>query len=275
MYGTSLSKPAFRSFVALLAALLLTAALVRAAQPDDDAAAVSPSRDAQNGENAAVDPGSVERKADAPAAVPQPSMAVDGIELRIRLRDGTRETIKLQERGPGYPFVLGTSMFGLEVDDDIEVARAQLQLGKTGVAIRSVTRNLPADKAGLQENDIILAVGDQEMNRPSDLTRAGHAADGSDVTIRFLRAGEERTVTVTPRRPDSIRRTRNYMQRDRFRDFTPADRRGAQPSPRAPQQPSRAPRQNVQSEIDSLKKRLERLEQMIQRPTADDDSEDE
>lgn len=56
----------------------------------------------------------------------------------------------------------------------------------------------PADKAGLEENDIILKVNDQDINadNPLNLVLQQHQI-GDTIELRILHDGEEKTVTAT------------------------------------------------------------------------------
>ena len=66
-----------------------------------------------------------------------------------------------------------------------------------GAAVASVTEGGPADKAGLQTNDIITAVDGTEISGKSDLSSiiADHAA-GDKLTLSVYRQGQTLTLTV-------------------------------------------------------------------------------
>ena len=66
-----------------------------------------------------------------------------------------------------------------------------------GAAVASVTEGDPADKAGLQTNDIITAVDGKEISGKSDLSSiiADHAA-GDKLTLSVYRQGQTLTLTV-------------------------------------------------------------------------------
>ena len=66
-----------------------------------------------------------------------------------------------------------------------------------GAAVASVTEGGPADKAGLQANDIITAVDGTEISGKSDLSSiiADHAA-GDKLTLSVYRQGQTLTLTV-------------------------------------------------------------------------------
>lgn len=67
-----------------------------------------------------------------------------------------------------------------------------------GALIQQVVPDSPADKAGLKEGDIILAVDDIEIGPGYPLSKAINRHRPNDrVTIRFWREGREDTVRVT------------------------------------------------------------------------------
>ncbi|MCB2231740.1 PDZ domain-containing protein [bacterium] len=67
-----------------------------------------------------------------------------------------------------------------------------------GAIITNVADDSPAEKAGLQKDDIIIAVDSESIDRAADLTRAiaDHRA-GDEVTVKVLRDGQEKDLTVT------------------------------------------------------------------------------
>ncbi len=67
-----------------------------------------------------------------------------------------------------------------------------------GAMIQDVTADTPAARAGLKKGDIVLAVDGKAVDTPRDLTRfiAGDAP-GAKVSLKLLRAGREKEVSVT------------------------------------------------------------------------------
>jgi len=66
-----------------------------------------------------------------------------------------------------------------------------------GVLIAQVNDDTPADKSGLKDGDIILAVGGKEIRNPSMLRNTiSLSAVGEKVDIDILRDGKEKTVKV-------------------------------------------------------------------------------
>lgn len=67
-----------------------------------------------------------------------------------------------------------------------------------GAAIMSVAEDGPADKAGLQANDIITKVGDTEITKADDLKSAVSAASiGDELVFTVYRQGKTIEITVT------------------------------------------------------------------------------
>lgn len=62
----------------------------------------------------------------------------------------------------------------------------------------SIVNDSPADQAGLQPEDIIIAVEDQKVDQTNTLSSVvGRFQAGEEVTIRYIRDGQQRTVEVT------------------------------------------------------------------------------
>jgi C-terminal processing protease CtpA/Prc len=94
------------------------------------------------------------------------------------------------EKAPGY----------------LGVLTSKAEDGKSGARIREVTPDSPAAKAGLQNGDLVIRVGDQEIKDAEGLTSAirGHIA-GDKLTLWVQRDGKEQKLGVTlgerPARP--------------------------------------------------------------------------
>lgn len=117
----------------------------------------------------------------------------------------------------GYSFAVPIDL-GKKVMDDIieygEVKRGilgvelrEVTAGKAeaygldrpkGVLISNVIADTPAEKAGLQTNDIVLSVDDQTVNRPNQLQSIiGRKRPNDTVTLKIFRRGKNRTITAT------------------------------------------------------------------------------
>lgn len=70
--------------------------------------------------------------------------------------------------------------------------------GSEGLYVLAVTRNSPADKAGVQPGDYVLQAGDEELMDAEHLDECLEKS-GSDVTLTLLRKGTEVQVTLSAR----------------------------------------------------------------------------
>lgn len=72
-----------------------------------------------------------------------------------------------------------------------------------GALVASVREGSPAADAGLRAGDVIVRVGDRDVDGPGDAARAVRRNEAGPVTVELVRDGERRTVTVElPERPD-------------------------------------------------------------------------
>jgi hypothetical protein len=94
---------------------------------------------------------------------------------------------------------LGKYWIGVQLNPVGPELRAQLNLEDAqGVLVSEVFPDSPAAKAGIKKYDIVLSIGDKKAGEGKDVLEAVKAADGKDVTLKLLRGGSQRTVTVTP-----------------------------------------------------------------------------
>lgn len=78
-------------------------------------------------------------------------------------------------------------------------ARDVREVGPRGAQVASVVADSPADKAGLQEGDIITAVNDRQVSSTTQLVGLVRAQKvGEPITVSYQRDGKEATVEVTP-----------------------------------------------------------------------------
>lgn len=69
---------------------------------------------------------------------------------------------------------------------------------KDGVLVRSVNKDTPAEKAGIQAGDVITKVDGQEVTTPSEITeRIGALGEKKTFPVTLTRDKKEKTVTVT------------------------------------------------------------------------------
>ena len=91
-------------------------------------------------------------------------------------------------------------------------AEGRFQVGELGVlpdtypTIASVVQGGPADRAGLQTGDVILAINDERMVFPRDVVEAITKNGEQAAQIRVRRDGSEQNFSVTPvREGDAVR----------------------------------------------------------------------
>ncbi|MCB0261610.1 MAG: DegQ family serine endoprotease [Calditrichaeota bacterium] len=78
-----------------------------------------------------------------------------------------------------------------------EVAEMYNMKNDDGVLIRSIEKNSPAEKDGVEPGDIILGVDDNTVKSPTELSSViGSKNPGDKVTLKLLRDGKEKSVKV-------------------------------------------------------------------------------
>ena len=90
---------------------------------------------------------------------------------------------------------------GVQVAPVDATLRAQLKLAAAqGVIVTKVLPESPASKAGVENYDVILEAGEKPVGSLKDLRSQVAASGGKKLTIKLLRAGKSRQVSVTPAR---------------------------------------------------------------------------
>jgi S1-C subfamily serine protease len=87
---------------------------------------------------------------------------------------------------------------------------------ESGVMVEEVLQDSPAEKAGVQEGDIILKVGNEPVRDQSDVReQLKSMGDDQEVELQILRDGEPLTLQVKPEEKDpqdfNIRFGRNFI----------------------------------------------------------------
>lgn len=118
---------------------------------------------------------------------------VEGLGFAIPINDAARIAKDLIENG----YVTGKAYMGVWLDDRYNAMVAQYYNMPLGAYVSKVESGSAADKAGLEEGDVITRVGDQDVTGPTDLRSAiRQYAAGDTAEITVYRAGESRTVTI-------------------------------------------------------------------------------
>jgi membrane-associated protease RseP (regulator of RpoE activity) len=126
--------------------------------------------------------------------------------LAQEVRDEVRGALEADD-GEVPADALGDYWIGVMCGDVPDALRSHLDLPKDqGVFVMEVSADLPAAKAGLEKNDVIVAVNDKPIGSPRDLLEAVRAAGDSELSVRYLRGGKEHTVSIQPvKRPEGYR----------------------------------------------------------------------
>ena len=119
--------------------------------------------------------------------------SIEGISFAIPINDALRVIYDLQQ----YGHVTGRAYLGVTVKDLDSSTGATYGL-PTGPMIRSVEEGGCAEKAGLQEGDIIVGFNGSEISSYTDLVAAlNKCRAGDTATIKVYRAGAEVEASVT------------------------------------------------------------------------------
>lgn len=119
---------------------------------------------------------------------------------------------------PGCVIAVGnsTGRGDYEWRDERERPRIGVTLGSVSPALASqlkineddstlilgVTGGMPADKAGIKTNDVVVQINGSDRASPSDLRRAIRGTPaGGELKLRIIRAGEPTEVTVVVDKP--------------------------------------------------------------------------
>ena len=70
--------------------------------------------------------------------------------------------------------------------------------GDSGLMIVSIADNSPAEKGGILLGDLLLEAGGQRLSRPDDLLDALAAKQDEPVSLKVLRGGVLKTISITP-----------------------------------------------------------------------------
>jgi serine protease Do len=91
------------------------------------------------------------------------------------------------------------SSLGAQVTPADDALRAQLDLPKDqGLVVTSVQDGGPADKAGLQKHDVLLAIGGKPVGNSDALRQQLKDAGEKAVPVLLLRSGKKLTIEITP-----------------------------------------------------------------------------
>ena len=120
--------------------------------------------------------------------------ADEPVEVDPDGQDGPRVEFDIPANPPSSKFALG--LHCRPVDPAL---RKHLKLAdKEGVVVEHVVEESPAAKAGFERYDVLVAVGGKSLQSVEDLVRAVDTSEGKSLDFALLRAGEKKSVSVTP-----------------------------------------------------------------------------
>jgi membrane-associated protease RseP (regulator of RpoE activity) len=100
-------------------------------------------------------------------------------------------------KGSWWAFEPGRDMELVPVDDAL---RDHLKLSKgQGLVVTAVDGNSPAARAGIQQNDVLLTLGDAPLGKPEDLEANLKKAGEKPLALGLIRNGRRLVVQVQPR----------------------------------------------------------------------------
>ncbi len=117
--------------------------------------------------------------------------AIDNVGFAVPISDIAASVDSIIEKG-----YIAKPYIGVTVSD---VSADALSYGlPKGAAVKDVTKDGPADKAGIQVNDIVTAVNGETITDRHDLSQTvGAAQVGEELTLTVYRQGETLDITVT------------------------------------------------------------------------------
>ncbi len=123
--------------------------------------------------------------------------------------DGVRREITLDGDGGAQKRAVKKSwMIGLNCTPVSGVLRSQLKLEEgCGLVVSNVLRGGPAEKAGIQVNDVLMYMDTEALGTNRQLTENVDEAGANDqsVSLLLLRGGEEVSVSVEPAEREGVR----------------------------------------------------------------------
>ena len=135
---------------------------------------------------------------------------IEGIGFAIPINDVMRIVADLK----AYGYVTGQAYLGITVMD-MDGSTANMYGLPVGAYVNSVTEGSCAASAGLQEKDIITALGEYEIENMTDLVGSlKNFAAGDTTTLTVFRRGESLTLTVTfdEKKPEVVQKSLESAQ---------------------------------------------------------------
>ncbi len=126
-------------------------------------------------------------------AIVAPSGAFAGIGFAIPINMVKKVTHDLKTKGHVVRGWLGVQIQAVDQD----LAKALGLKKNQGVVVSEVTKDSPADKAGIKVSDVILKFDGKDVTGPSNLAfMVAQKVPGTKVNLLIMRNGKEKTITV-------------------------------------------------------------------------------
>ena len=124
---------------------------------------------------------------------------VEGMGFAIPIEDALKYASLIEEGGEISRPYLGIGMLDLSEEYYLWQNRITIPDGvDEGVAVISVEKNTPAEKAGLKKGDIIVKINDQDVGSLAEFRYELYKHEvGEKVKLSFYRDGKVKTTTVT------------------------------------------------------------------------------
>ncbi len=110
--------------------------------------------------------------------------------------------ISAQEATAEKPEAPATPAYWLGIEGgplDSPILRTHLQLADdVGVVVRQVVPKSPAEKAGLKQDDILIAVNGEQITDMGTLQKAVADSHAKPLELKLLRLAKDMTITITP-----------------------------------------------------------------------------
>ncbi|MEY3459644.1 MAG: hypothetical protein RL215_2801, partial [Planctomycetota bacterium] len=112
----------------------------------------------------------------------------------------SEEAAEENSEGLKEPAVRERVMIGVACEEAPLLLRRHLKLDTAGLVVQSVSENSPAAEAGVEPDDVLLSINDQQLRTREQLVEAIAGLQGQAVRLQIIRNGDPLELTVTPRK---------------------------------------------------------------------------
>ncbi len=191
--------------------------------------------------------------------------AGDGQDERDLDRDAQRRVARVHDGGVEGVFARRRGYLGFVVLDIGAKLRAHYGApADAGVLVSDVVAGGPAEKAGVQVGDVLVAVGDTRVDSSLDVRRlAAQAKDGAEVKLALVRGGKPLTVTAT-----AVERDMPHLMMESMRCLPEIDpeaiREMVERKIVLPRLPALEHRDDLEKRLKELEDRIDQLQKKLQ-----------